>query len=99
VEGPACQGRTRVIDGDFTPQQLQAITAADGPLAIVAGPGCGKTMLSLPLRLFSGNEGALRVLQDAYQWVMADEVPDLRPIPVTAGRTAGRTARQLACRR
>ncbi len=36
-------------------------------------------MLSLPLRLFGGNEGALRVLQDAYQWVMADEVQDLDP--------------------
>jgi DNA helicase II / ATP-dependent DNA helicase PcrA len=36
-------------------------------------------MLSLPLRLFDGNEGALRVLQDAYQWVMADEVQDLDP--------------------
>ena len=34
-----------MTDGDFTPQQLQAITAADGPLAIVAGPGCGKTTL------------------------------------------------------
>ena len=32
-----------MTDGDFTPQQLQAITADDGPLAIVAGPGCGKT--------------------------------------------------------
>jgi superfamily I DNA/RNA helicase len=29
--------------GNFSQAQLQAITAADGPLAIVAGPGCGKT--------------------------------------------------------
>jgi DNA helicase II / ATP-dependent DNA helicase PcrA len=27
----------------FSADQLQAITAGDGPLAIVAGPGCGKT--------------------------------------------------------
>jgi DNA helicase II / ATP-dependent DNA helicase PcrA len=27
----------------FTADQLRAITAGDGPLAIVAGPGCGKT--------------------------------------------------------
>jgi superfamily I DNA/RNA helicase len=25
----------------FTPAQQQAITAGDGPLAIIAGPGCG----------------------------------------------------------
>jgi len=31
-----------VIDG-FTPAQQKAITAGDGPLAIIAGPGCGKT--------------------------------------------------------
>ena len=31
-----------MIDG-FTPAQLQAITAGDGPLGIIAGPGCGKT--------------------------------------------------------
>jgi len=36
-------------------------------------------MLSLPMRLFDGNESALRVLQDAYQCVMADEVQDLDP--------------------
>jgi DNA helicase II / ATP-dependent DNA helicase PcrA len=36
-------------------------------------------MLSLPLRLFDGNESALRVLQDAYQCVMADEVQDMDP--------------------
>jgi DNA helicase-2/ATP-dependent DNA helicase PcrA len=33
-------------------------------------------MLSLPLRLFDAHESALRVLQDAYQCVMADEVQD-----------------------
>ena len=27
----------------FSPAQLQAISAGDGPLAIAAGPGCGKT--------------------------------------------------------
>jgi DNA helicase-2/ATP-dependent DNA helicase PcrA len=27
----------------YSPAQLQAISAADGPLAVVAGPGCGKT--------------------------------------------------------
>jgi DNA helicase II / ATP-dependent DNA helicase PcrA len=32
-----------VTDGAFTPQQRQAITAGEGPVAIVAGPGCGKT--------------------------------------------------------
>ena len=31
-----------MIDG-FTPAQQKAITAGDGPLAIIAGPGCGKT--------------------------------------------------------
>ena len=31
-----------MIDG-FTPAQLRAITAGDGPLGIIAGPGCGKT--------------------------------------------------------
>jgi DNA helicase-2/ATP-dependent DNA helicase PcrA len=31
-----------VIDG-FTPAQRQAIEAGDGPLAIIAGPGCGKS--------------------------------------------------------
>jgi DNA helicase-2/ATP-dependent DNA helicase PcrA len=31
-----------MIDG-FTVAQQQAITAGDGPLAIIAGPGCGKT--------------------------------------------------------
>jgi len=28
---------------DFTPAQQQVITAGDGPMMIVAGPGCGKT--------------------------------------------------------
>jgi DNA helicase-2/ATP-dependent DNA helicase PcrA len=36
-------------------------------------------MLSLPLRLFTEDSAALRVLQDAYYWVMADEVQDLDP--------------------
>jgi DNA helicase-2/ATP-dependent DNA helicase PcrA len=36
-------------------------------------------MLSLPLRLFDEHEQALRVLQDAYQYVMADESQDLDP--------------------
>jgi DNA helicase II / ATP-dependent DNA helicase PcrA len=36
-------------------------------------------MLSLPLRLFEKDERALRVLQDAYRWVIADEVQDLDP--------------------
>ncbi len=31
-----------MIDG-FTPAQQQAVTAGEGPLAIIAGPGCGKT--------------------------------------------------------
>jgi hypothetical protein len=31
------------MDGTFTPAQLQAITADNGPLGIIAGPGCGKT--------------------------------------------------------
>src|SRR5207245_8713895 len=30
-------------DDDFTPAQQQVITGDDGPMAIVAGPGCGKT--------------------------------------------------------
>jgi superfamily I DNA/RNA helicase len=36
-------------------------------------------MLSLPLRLFEAHEQALRVLQDAYQCVLADESQDLDP--------------------
>jgi superfamily I DNA/RNA helicase len=27
----------------FSTSQLQAIRAADGPVALIAGPGCGKT--------------------------------------------------------
>ena len=33
-----------MTDG-FTPTQQQAIEAGDGPVAIIAGPGCGKTTL------------------------------------------------------
>jgi DNA helicase-2/ATP-dependent DNA helicase PcrA len=36
-------------------------------------------MLSLPLRLFEAHEQALRVLQDAYECVLADESQDLDP--------------------
>jgi DNA helicase II / ATP-dependent DNA helicase PcrA len=49
VQAPASlEARTgttclQVTDGAFTPPQLQAITAGEGPLAVVAGPGCGKT--------------------------------------------------------
>ena len=32
-----------MTEGTFTPAQFEAITAADGPLGIIAGPGCGKT--------------------------------------------------------
>ena len=32
-----------VTEGTFTPAQLEAITADNGPLGIIAGPGCGKT--------------------------------------------------------
>jgi hypothetical protein len=32
-----------VTDGSFTAAQMEAITADDGPLGIIAGPGCGKT--------------------------------------------------------
>ena len=31
------------MSGGFTPAQLQAIEAGDGPVAIIAGPGCGKS--------------------------------------------------------
>ena len=34
-----------MTDASFTPAQLQAINAGDGPMAVVAGPGCGKTTL------------------------------------------------------
>jgi superfamily I DNA/RNA helicase len=32
-----------VTEGSFTAAQMEAITADDGPLGIIAGPGCGKT--------------------------------------------------------
>ena len=32
-----------MVEDGFTAGQLEAITAADGPLGIIAGPGCGKT--------------------------------------------------------
>src|SRR5690349_2211451 len=32
-----------MTDPGFSAAQLAAITAGDGPLALVAGPGCGKT--------------------------------------------------------
>jgi DNA helicase-2/ATP-dependent DNA helicase PcrA len=32
-----------VVEDGFAAAQLEAITAADGPLGIIAGPGCGKT--------------------------------------------------------
>src|SRR6266542_3533955 len=38
----SCRGRPGMKDG-FTPAQQAAITAGDGPLGIIAGPGCGKT--------------------------------------------------------
>ena len=31
------------MNDGFTPSQQAAITADDGPLGIIAGPGCGKT--------------------------------------------------------
>jgi DNA helicase-2/ATP-dependent DNA helicase PcrA len=31
-----------VTEGSFTAAQMEAITADDGPLGIIAGPGCGK---------------------------------------------------------
>jgi len=31
------------MNDGFTPAQQTAITAGDGPLGIIAGPGCGKT--------------------------------------------------------
>jgi superfamily I DNA/RNA helicase len=33
-------------------------------------------MLTLPLHLFESEPGALRVVQDAYRFVMADEFQD-----------------------
>ena len=49
------------------------------------------SMLSLPLRLFREHESALRLLQDAYTWVMSDEAQDLNPtqwalVELIAGR-------------
>src|SRR5713101_54888 len=38
----SCRGRPGMNDG-FTPAQQAAISAGDGPLGIIAGPGCGKT--------------------------------------------------------
>ncbi len=32
-----------MVEDGFTPAQLAAVTAAEGPLGIIAGPGCGKT--------------------------------------------------------
>ena len=32
-----------MTEGSFTAAQMEAITADDGPLGIIAGPGCGKT--------------------------------------------------------
>jgi DNA helicase-2/ATP-dependent DNA helicase PcrA len=34
-----------VIGAGFTPAQLEAIGAPDGPICVIAGPGCGKTTL------------------------------------------------------
>ena len=31
------------MNDGFTPAQQAVITAGDGPLGIIAGPGCGKT--------------------------------------------------------
>src|SRR5262245_31036175 len=44
TESVLADGHTssEMIDG-FTAAQRQAITAGEGPLAIIAGPGCGKT--------------------------------------------------------
>ena len=36
-------------------------------------------MLNLPLQLFARHEAALRVLQDAYAWVLVDEAQDFDP--------------------
>jgi DNA helicase-2/ATP-dependent DNA helicase PcrA len=36
-------------------------------------------MLSLPLQLFTEHDGALRVLQDSYHWILIDEAQDLDP--------------------
>src|SRR6266542_2973666 len=38
----SCRGRPGMNDG-FTAAQQAAISAGDGPLGIIAGPGCGKT--------------------------------------------------------
>src|SRR6266542_4455247 len=40
----SCRGRPGMKDG-FTPAQQAAISAGDGPLGIIAGPGCGKTTI------------------------------------------------------
>ena len=45
--------------------QLQQRRAVDFP-----------SMLTLPLNLFESEPGALRVVQDAYRFVMADEFQD-----------------------
>jgi hypothetical protein len=43
LEGEAHRVLQPVTEGNFTRAQHKAITAGDGPLGIIAGPGCGKT--------------------------------------------------------
>lgn len=51
-------GLVVVSSAEFSAAQLRAITAADGPLAIVAGPGCGKTtVLAARVAFLIGERG------------------------------------------
>jgi len=53
-------------------RRLEASVAVDYP-----------SMLTLPLRLLDANEHALRVLQDAYRWLLVDEYQDCCQLQAT----------------
>jgi DNA helicase II / ATP-dependent DNA helicase PcrA len=71
--GNESRADTDVLDGDTLAdlsavyeRRLEARAAVDYP-----------SMLMLPLRLLDANQQALRMLQDAYHWVLVDEYQDL----------------------
>lgn len=70
-------GASRIpYEDDIDNELLAALTAAYEELLQRNGAVDYPAMLTLPLRLFHSEPRALRVMQDAYRFVMADEFQD-----------------------